>query len=557
MAPIKILVVAEPYERDGIRAAAIAAGGVAVGAEAHDDLAQVVSSVRADAVVLAGGATVRDPAETARRLRALAGAQTPIVFVGEPAEVVAVERLVDASFRRPTDAGELVSRAIALTVTAMAEPPPEPIAQTAQLLAVAASIDEALNAQMLSALRTVADPRPARISAAPAPTSEILGGSAILPPPDALDELWDLLGPEVVDTASWTGDGRERVLGTLDDVDAPLLLGRIFNAGTTGRLVVGSGAVERTIYFEAGRPVFAASNNPDDRLIAMLVRNGRVTAAQHQTALEAARLSGRKMGALLVDLGVLETSDLLPAIRQHYEDLVFSLFPWTAGEWRIEPGVMASPSQIRLLRHPATLVRQGLHRAYAPERMWERLGSRKNVFTVDLSGRAPDVLDALVTSAAERRLPMLFDGVRPLAEVVRLGGLSEQVSLELVFTLHAFGLLRPSVARPSVEDRFAVRDRDIERERVLARHSLALDGDYFDVLGVSRRASAEEIRRAYDLVQRDLSPARLGPELIRSLARELETILEVTEEALRVLGSDPLRTRYEAHLPGESERARG
>jgi hypothetical protein len=558
MGPIKILVVAEPYERDGIRAATTAAGGVAVGAEAHDDLAQVDSSARADAVVLAGGATVRDPAETARKLRALAGARTPIVFVGDPSEVVAVERLVDASFRRPTEAGELVSRAIALTVTAMAEPPPEPIEQTAQLRAVAASIDEALNAEMLSALRTVADPRPARAPAAPPPANEALGGTALLLPPDALDDLWDLLGPEVVDTSAWTGDGRDRTTGTLDDVDAPLLLGRIFNAGTTGRLVVASGATERAIYFEAGRPVFAASNNPEDRLIGMLVRDGRITPAQHQAATEAARQSGRKMGALLVDLGALHTSELLPAIRQHYEDVVFSLFSWTTGEWHIEPGVMASPSQIRLLRHPAALVRHGLHRAYAPERIWERLGSPRNVFTVDLTGRAPDVLDALVTNAAERRLPMLFDGVRPLREVVRLGGLGEQTSLELVFALHAFALLRPATARPAAEpDRFAVHDRDLERERVLARHALALEGDYFDVLGVSRRASAEEIRRAYELVQRDLSPARLGPELARSLARELETILEVTEEALRVLGSDPLRTRYEAHLPREIERARG
>jgi len=559
MAPIKILVVAEPYERDGIRAAATAAGGVAVGAEAHDDLAQVVSSVRADAVVLAGGATVRDPAETARKLRALAGARTPIVFVGEAAEVVAVERLVDASFRRPTDAGELVSRAIALSVTAMAEPAPELVEETEQLRAVAASIDEALNAEMLSALRTVAEPRQAPAAPAPPPATEVLlGGSAVLPPPDALDDLWDLVGPEVVDTASWTGEGRERLTGTLEDVDAPLLLGRIFNAGTTGRLVVASGPVERTIYFEAGRPVYAASSSPDDRLIALLVREGRVTAAQHQTALEAVKQTGRKMGALLVDLGVLEASELLPAIRQHYEELIFSLFSWTTGEWRIEPGVMASPTQIRLLRHPAALVRHGLHRAYASERIWERLGSRRNVFSVDLSGRAPDVLDALVGGAAERRLPMLFDGVRPLGEVVRLGGLPEQDSLELVFVLHAFALLRPAVARPAGErDRFAVHDRDIERERVLARHALALDGDYFDVLGVSRRASAEEIQRAYESVQRDLSPARLGPELARSLARELETILEVTEEALRVLGSDPLRSRYEAHLPRESERARG
>src|SRR6185436_903075 len=192
-----------------------AAGGESVGAEAHDDLAQVVSAAGAHAVVLAGGAAGRDPAETARRLRALAGARTPIVFVGEPAEVVAVERLVDASFRRPTDAGELISRAIALTVTAMAEPPPELVEQTEQLRAVAASIDEALNAEMLNALRTVADPRQAPAAPAPPPATEVLlGGSAVLPPPDALDDLWDLVGPEVVDTASWTGEGRERLTGT-------------------------------------------------------------------------------------------------------------------------------------------------------------------------------------------------------------------------------------------------------------------------------------------------------------------------------------------------------
>jgi len=551
MGPIKILVVAEPYERDGIRAATAAAGGESVGAEAHDDLAQVVSSAGAHAVVLAGGAAVRDPAATARRLRALAGARTPIVFVGEAAEVVAVERLVDASFRRPTDAGELVSRAIALTVTAMAQPPPEPVEQTEQLRALAASIDEALNAEMLSALRTVTDPRPAPAAVALAPESLAVGGSAILPPPpDALDELWDLLGPEVAEAAGWTGDGREPLTGILDDVDAPLLLGRIFNAGTTGRLVVTSGAVERTIYFEAGRPVYAASNSSDDRMIALLVRNGRVTPAQHQTALQAAKQTGRKMGALLVDLGVLETSELLPAIRQHYEELVFSLFSWATGHWKIEPGVMASPTQIRLLRHPGALVRQGLRRAYQPARIWQRMGSFQNVFSLDLSGRAPDVLAELVTNAAERRLPMFFDGVRPLAEVVRIGGLPEQESAEIVFALQAFGLLRTTVpSAPAAHDRFAVHDRDLERERVLARHSLALDGDYFDVLGVSRRASPEEIRRAYEVVQRDLSPSRLGPELARSLARELETILEVTEEALRVLGSAPLRTRYEAYLP--------
>jgi hypothetical protein len=556
MGPIKILVVADPYERDGIRAATTAAGGVAVGAEAHDDLAQVVSAARADAVVLAGGSGVRDPAATARRLRALAGARTPIVFVGEPAEVVAVERLVDASFRRPTEASLLVSRAIALTMAAMAPPELELVEETDQLRAVAASIDEALNAEMLSALRTVAQPPPAVAPAPILPETAALGGTAVMPPPDALDDLWDLLGPEVAAAAGWVADGREARLGSLEDVDAPLLLGRIFNAGTTGRLVVTSGGVERVVYFEAGRPVYAASSSPDDRLIGMLVRTGRLSAAQHQTALQAARESGRKMGALLVDLGMLESSELLPAIRQHYEELIFALFSCTLGQWRIEPGVMARPTQIRLLRHPAALVRHGLRRAYRTERIWERLGSPKNVFSIDVGGRAPDVLGELVTTPSERRLPMLFDGVRPLGEVVRLCGLVEEEAIELVFALSAFALLRPTVAAsaPAERDRFAVRDRDIERERIQARLTLAMDGDYFDVLGVSRRATIEEIQRAYELVSRELTPARLGPELSRAMARELETIREVLEEALRVLASDR-RTRYEAHLPRDAHRS--
>jgi two-component system, OmpR family, response regulator len=561
-APIKILVVAEPLERDAIRAAAAAAGGVAVGAEAHDDLAQVVSTARADAMVLAGGAGGRDPAATARRLRALAGTRTPIVFVGEPAEVAAVERLVDASFRRPADAAELVSRAIALTVTASAgEASPDAshraVDQTDQLRAVAASIDQALDAEMLSALRTMTEPRPALAPAPlPPPESAALGGSALLPPPEALDDLWELAGSDMAASSGWRGEGSPASAGALEDVDAPLLLARLFNAGTTGRLVVESAGVERTVYFEAGRPVCATSNSADDRMIAMLVRQGRLTPAQHQTALQAAQESGRKMGALLIDLGVLETGELLPAIRQHYEELVLSLFAWTTGRWRLEAGVMASPAQIRLLRHPAALVREGLRRSYPPERIWDRLGSPRNVFSLDLSGRAADVVGALV-SGEERRLPTLFDGVRPLGEVVRLCGLPESEAVVLVFALSAFALLRPTVAAgtPPERDRFAVRDRDIERERLQARYALALEGDYFEVLGVSRRASLEEIRRAYDLVCRDLAPGRVGPELARTMEQELATLREVLEEALRVLATDPLRSRYEAHLPRESERS--
>jgi hypothetical protein len=554
MAAIKLLVVGSPYEGDRIRQAMAAAGGTAFGAEAHDELGPVVASVRPDAIVLAGGGTARDPLGTVRRLRAAAGAHTPIVFVGDGQETTAVERLVDAAFRRPADPGALVSRAIALS---FGRAPAAAVAlDSSRLRRVAASIDEALNAEMLSALRAVAD-----WDDTTAP--EVLPEGEGPPPAEVVDALWGDLLAAPASASTWgDGDSEDDVPaprdpareGDLADVDLPLLLGRLFGEGMTGRLVLERDGVEKAIYLEAGRPVFAASANADDRLIEMLARQGRVTAAQRESAATAAGDSGRKMGALLIELGVLGTGELLPAVRRHYEEILLSLFSWTSGSWRIEPGVMASPAQVRLLRHPAALVREGLRR-YPLERLWERLGSRKNVFAVELRGAAPDIVAEMVSEAAEKRVPLLLDGVRPLDEVVRLAGLPEASVGELTYTLWAFSVLRPAVTGPAAADRFALRDRDIERDRILARHALALEGDYFEVLGVGRDASPEEVRRAYELQCRELTPAALGPELSRSLAAELAVILEVLEEALRIVGDEALRASYHGGLPPRAARA--
>jgi two-component system, OmpR family, response regulator len=556
MPAVKLLVVASPYDIERLQRAATAAGGAAVGVEEQDDFAEATAAFRPDAVIVVQGdaLSLRDPLATLRRLRATAGAGTPIVFAGDGPAATQVERLADVVLRRPVPPETLVSRAIALALRPSRTPPERLPEAGPRLRQVAASIDDALDAEMLHALQTALDPplAPAEAPARSAPLADPLGVPGLGPVGAALTDLflWSELASHDGEPPGWiassAGDDRS---GSLADVDLPMLLGRSFIAGITGRLVVSRGLVEKTVYFEAGRPVFAASNNPNDRLIEILARRGRLTEAQHQMARQAALESGRKMGALLVDLGLITTSELLPTVREHYEELVLSLFTWSDGVWRVETGVMASPTQIRLLRHPAALVREGLRRGYPPERIWQRLGSPRNVFALDLRGT--EVIAEIASDPAERVVPLLFDGVRPLDEVVGLTGLPETTVAEIALAAFVFDLLKPAGDRPGVHPSFPVRDRDIERERILTRHALALDGDYFEMLGVPRRASEEEIRHAYDLVGRELAPAALGLELARDLAREIEVIREVLEEALRVLGTEALRIPYEAALPPE------
>ena len=131
--------------------------------------------------------------------------------------------------------------------------------------------------------------------------------------------------------------------GDLSDRDMPLLLGRAFADGMTGRLRIRKDVAEKAIYFEAGLPVMASSEDAADRMLAMLVREETIDRRQYEEAVRVVDATGRKVGAVLVDLGFLRSDELLPAVRRHYESIILSLFSWTAGRWQVDPGVTAWP----------------------------------------------------------------------------------------------------------------------------------------------------------------------------------------------------------------------
>ena len=41
------------------------------------------------------------------------------------------------------------------------------------------------------------------------------------------------------------------------------------------------------------------------------------------------------MGEILVDMGFLKARELFPAVRRHIEDIIYSLFAWTEGDFAV------------------------------------------------------------------------------------------------------------------------------------------------------------------------------------------------------------------------------
>lgn len=338
--------------------------------------------------------------------------------------------------------------------------------------------------------------------------------------------------------------------GDLADRDMPLLLGRAFTEGMTGRLRVRNEATEKSIYFEAGLPVMAASADASDRMLAMLFREGTIDGRQNEEAVRVVDATGRKVGAVLVDLGFLRSDELLPAVRRHYESIILSLFSWNVGGWQIDPEVTAGPDRTRLLRHPAALVREGLDRGYSADKIAARLGAGRKVFLLDNSTSAADITAQAMTERVEVRVTMLFDGVRSLEDVAHATGLPELTVQKIALVLACFGALRPVEADGNSRGgvRVGLRDLGIDRERIQARYALANESDYFRVLGVDRSVDASDVRRAHTRLRKEIEPETLGPELWHELRPQIETIQEVLDEGLRILATPALRAAYEFNL---------
>ena len=377
-------------------------------------------------------------------------------------------------------------------------------------------------------------------------------------------------GPATPVNARPDGDGSlaPRDSGAIGVPDIALLLGRIACERLNGRLTFRRGLIRKVIYFENGAPVLASSNLPDDRMGEMLARQGRLTREQRIRGSRLLESTGRRMGSVLVELGALKEGELAPLVQRHFEEIIYSVFAWPetpppgeepdAGEWTLGPERVAADELIRLDQPAPALIMEGIRRKYTAPRLAACLGGGGQVMRLDASGAALSaVLDDMALSDEERTLARRFDGARTLDEIRASARVPDEVAEGLAWALVALRLASathaaadaPVARAPAHAAADAGGERQIDRARILSRWALVQEGDYFEVLGLARGATAHEVRRAHQALSREMSAASLDPGLVSELGAELGAIRAVLDEGARVLGDAQLRQRYQAHLP--------
>src|SRR5205823_3580984 len=133
--------------------------------------------------------------------------------------------------------------------------------------------------------------------------------------------------------------------------------------------------------------------------------------------------------------------------------------------------------------------------------------------------------DAGLATAERDAVQSLRRGPRTVHELRAAGRLDEIGVYALVHGLLLLGAIAPATGAAEGVG-IGGEEAAVDRERALAKHAQVLDGDYFAVLGVTRTASAYEIRRAWERTRADFAPERFEPAVRAELAARLAEIVE-------------------------------
>ncbi len=171
----------------------------------------------------------------------------------------------------------------------------------------------------------------------------------------------------------------------------------------SGDLQVRAGKMVKTVFFDHGRVVFAASNLKKDRLGEALVAVGRITQDDFNTATNLIKTKKKpRIGEALIEAGILQKGELGGSVARQVERIVTSLFAVEDGVAAFEERPCPIPLEYMVSLSIQRLIYAGIRTMKSRELVIKGLGDLDR--RLQLAHVAPFNFDAEDASADEKEI---------------------------------------------------------------------------------------------------------------------------------------------------------
>lgn len=387
------------------------------------------------------------------------------------------------------------------------------------------------------------------------------------------------------------------------------VLSELYRSHANGILTIVRDKHTKAIFVEDGNPVFALSNLAEDQLSDFLVRTKRLTAEQMSKFGSNANV--QQLSQKLADSGVISVSELDNALQELNFNAIVSVFEWTDASFSFEKkerARIAMSGKISKKTAPH-LILAGVRKVQSLQLL--KIPFPNLSLVVKLAPNSQELLAGAELSAEETQILFSLNEPTPVKELAAICGLPELEAFQALHGLYTVGVLQAadtsnaftppvSIPKPPISDPSAILDNTppaitrinrsdsnaVENTPVASTKPNKVDpsllentpaattkpqltpeqeeakfkqdvtrmlaffasADLYEILGVTRRASEADIKKAYYQLAKKYHPDRVHKSGAAELKTTAEKVFSKIREAYEKLSDVESRKRYDAQI---------
>jgi CheY-like chemotaxis protein len=234
--------------------------------------------------------------------------------------------------------------------------------------------------------------------------------------------------------------------GEIKESTVPRLLNAYYEARHHGELKLKQGQVLKVVYFEGGKPVYAASNLANERFARFCARRGVLTESDMQAVAALSKEEGVRTGEAMIRLGLLDAEKRRGLVEEQVKELIWSTFAWSTGGYGFSPMRLQRAGLLKLSIFPGDLILEGVLKLETLVALRQKMPRQRRLFP---RADPPYALHELKLAGPQAMLLAYADGSKTVEDLLTLTDLSERETLATLRGLELMGILEERREEPS------------------------------------------------------------------------------------------------------------